>query len=128
MNAYHIESVKAYADRWRSLRSWGAPLDMLIRVEAHKGGKYLGLAKSYACAAIVYCTGSLALDLATAVHEMAHLAAPDSEKHGRRWREVFVRAAAEAFDCDVDDFDVDVKTGDLDAQVEDAARNWLASR
>jgi hypothetical protein len=41
---------------------------------------------------------------------------------------VFVRAAAEAFDCDVDDFDVDVKTGDLDAQVEDAARNWLASR
>lgn len=125
MNAYHLHTVKTYADRWRSLRSWGAPVSMEIGVEPYKGRGALGLARSVRGMAMVYCTGNLARDLATAVHELAHLAAPNYVRHERPWREMFARAAAEIFECDSDDFDTEVAIGDLDAQVEDAARGWL---
>ncbi len=126
MNPYHLESIQAYAERWRSLRAWGAQLPMAIKVEKHKGQRVLGWANIGPCTTVIRCTGNLARDLTTALHELAHLAAPGQTGHGERWREMFVRGAAEAFDCDVDDFDTDVPYLDIDQQVIAAATVWLA--
>lgn len=118
-------TVEYYADKWRNLRAWGALLPMAIELVAHKGTVNLGLAWSRACKAKVRITGDLPRDLATLLHEMAHLAAPNSEHHGARWKEVYIRAAAEALDCSPDDFEPDVPYLDLDQQVIDYATAYL---
>ena len=56
---------------------------------------------------------------------MAHLAAPNSEQHGMNWKIPYARAAAEAFNVDFDDFDLDVSKIALDRQVLDAATMYL---
>jgi hypothetical protein len=122
------EIVERYADQWRSLVAWGAPLPMKIEVVAHKGTVNLGLAWSTLCKAKVRVTGNLARDLATLLHEMAHLAAPNSEHHGIQWKTVFARAAAEALDGDFDDFDLDVTKYDMDQMVMDMVEAWLETR
>ena len=62
------------------------------------------------------------------VHELAHLAAPNHESHGDRWKTMYVRAAAEALDMDEDDFDIEVPYMDMDQQVIDMTAAWLEGR
>lgn len=123
-----LQVVQTYAENWRTLRAWGAPLPAAIRTEVHKGQRVLGWASPGRCATVVRCTGDLARDLATVLHELAHLAAPSREGHGAVWKTMFARAAAEALDCDVDDFDTDVAYMDMDQQVIDMATVWLEGR
>lgn len=120
--------VQRYADQWRNLRAWGAPLPMRIEVAPYKGTDYQGLAWAGACKALVCITGNLARDLAILLHEMAHLAAPNSAHHGIQWKRAYARAAAEALECDVEDFDLDLPKNDLDQLVQDMAEVWLESR
>lgn len=117
--------VVHWANQWRSLRAWRATIPMVITVEPYKRG-YLGKAWSHRGDAKIRLTGKLHIDLATALHELAHLAAPNSEAHGMHWRELFVAATAEALDISPDEFEVEVSYNDLDRQVEDAVATWLA--
>lgn len=121
------EMVKFYADKWRSLRAWCAPIPMDVELKPHRGTYNLGLAWSGRGKLQVKITGRLSRDLATLLHEMAHLAAPDDEHHGARWKEMFIRGAAEALDADVSDFDPDVTKYAMDEQVIDMVECWLAS-
>jgi hypothetical protein len=127
-NSGYLSMVQSYAERWRTLLAWGAHLPMVFKVETHKGQRVLGWARPGTCATVIRCTGRLARDLTTVLHEMAHLAVPNSEGHGERWRTMFVRAAAEAFRSDVDMFDIDMNYHDIDQQVIDAAETWLETR
>jgi hypothetical protein len=117
--------VTHWANTWRSLAAWKASIPMRIDVKPYKGTRRVGVAWSCEGRANVYVTGNLAFDLATALHELAHLAAPDSEHHGDRWREIFVAAVAEACGVDADDFEIDVAITDLDAQAQEAVAAWL---
>lgn len=117
--------LKHWADRWCSLAAWRAPITMRVKFKPHKGRGRLGVAYSREGRCQVNLTGDLGHDLATVLHELAHLAAPDSEHHGDRWRELFVAAAVEAFGGSVDDYDTDVTLHALDEQIEHAARDWL---
>ncbi len=117
--------IQHWADRWRSLSAWRAAIPMRITVKTRKTKRRAGTAWSHEGRAIVYLSGNLAYDLATALHELAHLAAPNSEHHGEQWCKLFVAAAVEAFggpnDYEIDD----INYSELDAQVEDACRAWL---
>lgn len=118
--------VKHWTFTWRSLAAWRAPLPMRITFKPLKrGGRSVGTAWSCQGRAVVKLTGKLAYDLATALHEMAHLAAPNSEHHGEKWRELFVAATCEALGLTSDHFETDVPYADLDGQVEDAVAAWL---
>lgn len=117
--------LKSWADRWRSLAAWGAPLPMSIEILDDKGRGPLGKAWSYACSAIVYDTGHLPGNLKTILHELAHLAAPNYVQHELPWRRMFVRAACEALGARVEDFELDVDLLTLNNQVEDAVKAWL---
>jgi RES domain-containing protein len=122
-----LDVLKHWADRWRSLRAWRAPIAMQLTFKLQrKNSSRAGTAWSHQGRAVVYLTGDLAYDLATALHELAHLAAPDSEHHGTHWRTLFVAAAVEACGGSADDYEIDdVEYGELDAQVEDTVRTWL---
>jgi hypothetical protein len=117
--------VSHWANTWRSLAAWKAPIPMQIEIKPYKGTRRVGVAWCYQGRANVYVTGDLAFDLATALHELAHLAAPNSEHHGERWREIFVAAVAEACGVDPDEFEIDVKITDLDRQAREAVAGWL---
>lgn len=117
--------IQHWADRWRSLSAWRALIPMRITLKTRKTKRRSGTAWSHEGRAVVYLTNNLAYDLATVLHELAHLAAPDSEHHGEHWRKLFVAAAVEALGGP-DDYEIDdVNYGELDAQVEDAVRAWL---
>jgi hypothetical protein len=122
----YTDVVTHWARHWRTLAAWGAPVPAAITIKHHEGQRRLGRARPYLCTAEILTTGDLADDLGTALHELAHLAAPGSEHHGKRWREIYARAAAEALRCDRDLFDLDVTITGLDAQVREAAGRWLA--
>jgi hypothetical protein len=122
------EIVERYADKWRNLRAWGAPLPMKIEIVAHQNTRNLGYARPALCDAKVRVTGKLNRDLATLLHEMAHLAAPRDAQHGIEWKTVFARAAAEALDGDFDDFDLSVTKYDMDQIVIDMVDAWLETR
>ncbi len=116
--------VTHWAHVWRHLTAWGAPVPATFTIKPYKKGR-LGLAHPHVCTAEIRVTGILGEDLSTALHELAHLAAPGYEHHGDRWRDVYIRAAAEALGCDVHSFDVDVGISALDAQVREAVDRWL---
>ena len=117
--------VTHWANTWRSLAAWKAPIPMAITIKPYKGTRRVGVAWCRQGRANVYVTGNLAFDLATALHELAHLAAPNSEHHGERWREIFVAAVAEACGVDADEFEIDVAITDLDKQAQEAVAAWL---
>jgi hypothetical protein len=117
--------IAHWANTWRSLSAWGAPVPMRIELKPHKGQRFVGLAWCYQGRALIRVTGNLAFDLSTALHELAHLAAPNSEHHGERWREIYVAGVAEACGVDADEFEIDVTITDLDKQVRDAVAGWL---
>lgn len=120
------EIVERYAHQWRNLRAWGAPIAMEFTLKPHRGTLKLGHAYPGLGTCEIKITGRVTRDLATLLHEYAHLAVPNSEHHGMLWKTMFVRAAAEAFGCDVDDFELDVTKFDMDKQVMDACEAWLA--
>lgn len=116
--------IKTWAERWRSLSAWRAVIPMQLKFEPYKRG-FVGIAHSHKGLAKIRLTGKLAHDLATVLHELAHLAAPNSEHHGEHWRKLFVAAAVEALGGP-DDYEIDdVNYSELDKQVEDAVRAWL---
>ena len=117
--------IKHWANQWRSLAAWSAPIPMQVNVKPHKGTRRVGVAWCYQGRANVYVTGNLAFDLATVLHELAHLAAPNSEHHGERWKAIFARAVAEACGVDADEFEIDVVITDLDKQAQEAIASWL---
>lgn len=119
--------LKRYANEWRSLAAWGAPISMQLEIRPSKycDPATLGRANSWRGTAWAYDTGDLVCNLKTVLHELAHLAAPDSVRHAKRWRELYVRAASEALGASVDDFDLDVELLALNQQVERAVRDWL---
>lgn len=117
--------IKHWAERWRSLAAWRAVIPMRLTFKRYKGHGRVGTAWSHQGRAQVNLTGDLGHDLATVLHELAHLAAPDSEHHGARWRELLVAAAVEAFGGSVDEYDTTGNYAELDEQVEDAAADWL---
>ena len=119
------EIVEQYATKWRSLLAWGAPIPMEFKLKPHRGTINLGFAYPGRGTCEIKITGSLSRDLATLLHEYAHLAAPTGEHHDIAWKTVYARAAAEAFGCDVDDFELDVTKYDMDKQVIDACEVWL---
>lgn len=114
-----------WAGRWRSLAAWGAPLRMEIEVREYKGGATLGWAWAGRGECVVRLTGDLARDLGTALHELAHLAAPSYVHHERPWREMYARAAGEALTRDPSMIDLDVDKYALDDQVVHMVRHWL---
>jgi hypothetical protein len=114
-----------WSNTWRSLAAWGAPIPMRVELKPYKGQQFVGLAWSCQGRALVRVTGDLAFDLGTALHELAHLAAPNAEHHGDRWREMFVAGVAEACGVDADEFEIDVTITDLNRQVHDAVAGWL---
>lgn len=122
-----IDIVKSYANDWRSLAAWRAPLDVTVKVTPlpRHYARRLGTAWPCERRANVYVTGDLIMDLPTVLHELAHLAAPDYTGHERPWRELYMAAVAEATKSDVALFDVDVELCDLRAQAEAAVQAWL---
>lgn len=120
-----LDVIQHWADRWRSLSAWRAVIPMRIACKMRKTKRRAGTAWSHEGRAVVYVSGNLAYDLATVLHELAHLAAPNSEHHGEHWRKLFVAAAVEALGGP-DDYEIDdVNYSELDEQVEDAVRTWL---
>ncbi len=117
--------ISHWAHSWRNLAAWGAPLPATLDIKPHEGQRRLGRAYYATRCAEVLITGALHEDLGTVLHELAHLAAPDGTKHGKHWREIYVRAVAEAFGVDKDIFDIEVKITALDAQVRHEAQKWL---
>lgn len=119
--------IRHYADRWRTLAAWRAHLPALVAIrKMAPGQRRMGLAHPDECRAIVYVSGDLAEDLATVIHELAHLAAPNHANHGEQWCELFIAATAEVTGLEAEGFDLDVPITDLDAQVRDAIADWLA--
>lgn len=126
----NLDVVRHWLTRWRALRAWRAPLDVALVVEPYRRGRALGLAHDGPLCgrkATVYVTGHLAEDLATALHELAHLAAPRSEHHGALWRTTFAAGAEEALGLPSGSLEPDVTQRDLDAQVREACEAWLTS-
>lgn len=121
-----IDIIKYWATQWRSLRAWRAAIAMTrFEYEEYKGRGPAGHARNSDSRIVVRLTGRLHFDLATVLHELAHLAAPNSEHHGLAWRELFAAAAAEALGMQIDDFEIDVAYSQLDRQIEDAVDGWL---
>lgn len=114
-----------WVQEWRSLAAWGAPITINLRVEEHKGQSILGLAWSHRGNCMVRLTGDLPRDLATALHEIAHLAAPDSVHHELPWRQMYARAAGEALGEDPAVIELDTDLYDLDKQVMRMVQRWF---
>ncbi len=123
MNAEDV--LKHWADRWRNLAAWGAPIPMHVKIIPDNGCGVLGRARPARGTATVKATGNLAGNLKTILHELAHLAAPTFVHHEITWRELFTRGASEALGAHAADFDLDVTLFDLNQQVEDAVETWL---
>lgn len=124
--------VTGLATQWRSLRAWRAPLPALVVIDEYKDGDRLGFAKHKDRSAHILLTGrsdrSLARDLTTALHELAHLAAPTFIKHELPWRELYVAGVVEALGLpsfEANGFELDVQITALDAQVTHAVWGWL---
>lgn len=97
MSVLYVDVLSSWVTKWRSLVAWGAALAMPITLkEREHRGRVLGRAFPEHGNAIIFMTGDLGEDLGTALHEMAHLAAPTGTGHGKRWREMYARAACEA--------------------------------
>jgi hypothetical protein len=120
-----VDVISHWAYNWRNLAAWGAQLPATFKIVPHKGQQRLGRADCLKRTAEILVTGELAEDLATVLHELAHLAVPNYVQHEEPWREMFVAAVAEACGCDASQFDLDVVITDLDAQCRDAIAGWL---
>jgi hypothetical protein len=124
-----VEDVlRSFARQWCGLLAWGAPVQLdEVKIGRYNGTAYAGRANNHKHWIIVLTTGKLATDAATVLHELAHLAAPNSEHHGAHWRQLYTRAAAEAFGVPADTFDASTGLiiGDLDEQIREAAYAWL---
>jgi hypothetical protein len=120
-----VDVISHWAHTWRNLAAWGAQLPATFKIVPHKGQRRLGRADCLKRQAEILVTGQLAEDLATVLHELAHLAAPNYVRHEEPWRLMFAAAVAEATGCDPWAFDLDVSISDLDAQCRDAIAGWL---
>ncbi len=114
-----------WAHRWRNLSAWGRNLPSTVKLSPHNGQRILGRAHCITGLIEVYITGSLAEDLSTVLHELAHVAAPLYNDHRDPWRKLYTSAVAEACRCDVDQFDINVAVADLDDQCREAITGWL---
>ena len=120
-----LDVFNRWAGEWRSLAAWGAPLHINLTIKPYNGQRLLGWAYPHRGDCVVRLTGDLPRDLATALHEMAHLAAPSYVMHELPWRQMFARAAGEALGEDPGVIELDVDLFDLDKQVMRMVYRWL---
>lgn|GEM_PF-4711445 len=116
--------LRSWAGKWRNLHAWRRPLPAVVDVGKHRGERYVGLASPAECAALILDTGCLADGLKTALHELAHLAAPNRVAHGLAWARLYVAGAAEALGVEIDP---GMRPADLDRAVTRAADHWLTA-
>lgn len=82
-----------WAEEWRKLAVWSRPIDVPILWEAYGGnGQPLGFADYRHREIWVFVTGNKAEDMATVLHEMAHMDITPEGGHGPRWRRRFALA------------------------------------
>ncbi len=125
MNATTV--LASYADRWRNLRAWRAPLPAVVTIEPWRGQQVVGYAVPARCETVIRQTPRLADDLGTVLHELAHLAAPTRAGHDRAWRQLYALGAAEALALDPHTF-VDAPTNQtLTSLVREACDRWLTT-
>lgn len=114
--------LKKWANAWINLTTWGRPLtEASFAFKPYEKGR-LGCAWTIRREIEIRETGKLACDLATVLHELAHLAVPGADRHSDRWRVAFCRGAQEATGIAISD------TGSihmLDRQAESACQAWL---
>jgi hypothetical protein len=123
-----LDVIKSYADTWRSLAAWRAPLDVAVKVTPMPAHHTRRLGTAWPCqrrANVYVIDGDLTGALSTLLHELAHLAAPTYAGHEMPWRAVYVAAVAEATRCDVDMFDTDLPLDEIRPQVHAAIDAWL---
>lgn len=125
MNATTI--LASYADRWRNLRAWRAPLPAQISIEPWRGTAHVGVAYPAQCRTTIYQTPCLADDLGTVLHELAHIAAPTRAAHDRAWRELYAAGAAEALALDPLTFVGATTNQTLTSLVREACDRWLTT-
>jgi hypothetical protein len=88
-------ALRGYATRWATLRAWGPSLaGVAVEIIATRHARLAGCAWPLARRVEVYATGSLVEDLATVLHEYAHVAARDGG-HSARWRALFAASVRE---------------------------------
>lgn len=115
--------LKSWADQWRTLRAWGRNLEeVTFTFKPHRRGP-LGSACSVTRDAEIRETHDLADDLATILHELAHLAVPGCEQHGTRWRVAFSAAVKEVTGGVVADAEIHL----IDRQARDYVKQWLTA-
>lgn len=131
MSVTYEDIVQHYASAWRTLRAWRAPLPAKLTFEEWKHQRVVGFARPWRREVTIRYTGrdlrSLAFDLGTVLHELAHLAAPNLVHHEQPWRELFVASCVEVCKTagGIDAFDTDVAITDLDVQVRSEVLRWL---
>lgn len=130
MTITNIDVVRTYADRWRSLAAWRAPLDVTVDVVPAPAHVRRRMGTAFNCQRrariYVHADVRLADNLSTVLHELAHLAAPSFVRHARPWREVYTCAAIEALGLPESyAFELDVDIQGLDEQVTAAIDVWL---
>jgi hypothetical protein len=119
--------VRTWAERWRSLRAWGRPLDeVTITVKRRPNGGITGtgLARPVKRQVIVRVGSSLVDGLVTVLHELAHVAVPAQEHHGDRWQAAYAAAVEEVTGIPVA---YGGEKADLDYAAHLALRSWWRS-
>lgn len=120
----HVDILTTWADRWRALRAWGRPLtEVAIRVipRRTRHGSVLGRAHPAWRQIEIRVSGDLVEDLATALHELAHVAAPAGAHHNEPWRRRFAAAVSEVTGITIPD---PGPGGVVDALARDAIGAW----
>lgn len=122
------DAVRCWAERWRGLRAWGRPLEEVsIEIQPYRGQAQCGTAwpTQRRCVVRVGAGGHVVYDLETALHELAHCAAPGDEHHGPKWRRPLVAAVLEVTGIAVADDGQPFEL--LDRACVDALRAWWHS-
>jgi len=96
VNSYSDEqTVRYWASRWRQLVAWRRPLGhVTFATTPYKGRGVMGYARLATGVVMIELTGDVVEDLGTALHELAHFAAPRSH-HGESWQAMYAAAVLE---------------------------------
>lgn len=88
--------IRLFAENWKHLRAWGRPLvEVEIKIVDARQNGHTGYCRP-AARTLTICAGrELASNLDTALHELAHCAAPADTHHGPAWREAYAMAVQE---------------------------------
>jgi hypothetical protein len=90
-----IAIVRTWAERWRSLAAWRRDLvEVAIDVVAHRRGP-LGTARPGLRVVSIRVGSDVVDGLATALHELAHVAVAGDAAHGDAWKERYLLAVEE---------------------------------